>query len=474
MQSARDVPEGLPEGGARRRGTGRTGSSWLLGLLLGMAAMWGGRMPDAGQAWAEPAQASGGQPAVSTANLPSPPSAAAEPTDPALLEPPPRLPTAVFAFEAAGVDPDLSQRLEDEMVAALRGHRRLALLDLRDVLDPVDPGLVALSQVQEMLEQARGLIESKRAAQADKILEQAVAILQRELGHVGRPEDVGETLREALGLQASAAFVQGDRPRALDLLQAIYNVNRRLRWVSRLFPESMKDFVEEARTRLLHAPRGGLVLGSTPGGAHIYLGGVKVGQGKVVQDSLPVGPHYVTWVRRYRRPLTSRVLVLANQSVELTPALSRYGADDPIARLEGAEALVGKSDMPLPFIEAAKALRAELLVLLRPQKQDSGSLRVSAYLYDGRLRTLRKQASQSINLQHPERDMPRLAAALLERVQLDAPMEAVAQAGTPPPAPRSNLQPQGKTRWFWPVFGVVFGAVVAAAATDIAVREVRR
>lgn len=429
-------------------------------------------MFDAGEARADqPAQASGGRLVAATANP-----AAPEPTDPELLEPPPRLPTAVFAFEAAGLDPDLSQRLEDEMVAALRGHRRLALLDLRDVLDPVDPGLLALSQVQEMLEQARGLIESKRAAQADKILEQAVAILQRELGHVGRPEEVGETLREALGLQASAAFVQGDRPRALDCLQAVYNVNRRLRWVSRLFPESMKDFVEEARTRFLNAPRGGLILGSTPGGAQIYLGGVKVGQGKVVQDSLPVGPHYVTWVRRYRRALTSRVVVQPNQNVELTPALPRHGTDDPIARLEGAQGLLGKSDMPLPFIEAASGLRADLLLLLRHQVQDGGSLRVTACLYDRRLRTLLKQATQQVGVQHLERDMPRLAAALLEGVKLDGQVKAVEQAAAPPrpPEQRSGFEQLVKARWFWPVFGVLSGAIVAGAATDIAIREVRR
>src|SRR5947207_2985897 len=54
------------------------------------------------------------------------PARAAAPEPPAAeLEPPPRVPAAVFAYDIAGSDPEVAGRLEAAVAAALRPDRRL-------------------------------------------------------------------------------------------------------------------------------------------------------------------------------------------------------------------------------------------------------------------------------------------------------------------------------------------------------------
>lgn len=388
------------------------------------------------------------------------------------LEPAPRVPLAVFAYEVPGSEPELAGRLEAAVGAALRADRRVGLIDLHEVVDAAEPGLVALSKVQEQLEQARSLIDGKKPQQAEKLLEAAHATLLRELGHVSTTEGVVETLREALGLQASCAFVEGDKPKAIALLQAVYNIDRRLRWTSRLFLESMKDFIEEARPQIVNAQRGALTIGSNPGGAQLYLAGKKVGQGKVTLEGLPPGTHYVTWVRRSRRALTLRAVVQPGQTVDITPGLPRYGVDDPVAHIESSESQLGKADMPLGAVDGAAGLRADLLVLLRAQGPERGALKVSAYLYDRRLRTLLKEAQAQLPLDAPEREAPKLAASLLTGTSLDgAPKLAEKPRPKAAPPPPSNNSSITRSKWFWPVVGAVGGAILVGAAVDIALRS---
>ncbi len=399
-----------------------------------------------------------------------------------------RVATAAYVYEAPG-GPDGIEPLELAFADALRRDPRIDLVDLADRLGQAEPAEVALMQAYRQLEQARRVLFDLRGgggggnegelAAVVRLLRQSIATQEKELARAAEPERAAENLRETWAHLATALFMWRDLPLAQAALQTVYNFGftggglpvpeRDLRWVPRLYPETMKAFVAETQKRLSAQRPGRLTVGSVPPGAQLLISGRKGGRSPLTLEQVPPGRLYLSWTRRNRRPLTLSINVPSGASTDVAPELPRLVNDDSLQRLEAAQDQVGAQAMAGLLAEAAGLLRVDLLALLRYRKNGDGSVLLIGSLYDRRTRSLVREAQVASSISGPgPADVPRLVRQLLDGARLDG-LVPVAVVPPAPPPPRTRFQRLSQTRWFWPLVGTLAGAAVVGAAVGIAV-----
>ena len=341
----------------------------------------------------------------------------------------------------SGTTMDVARLLRRRMLRTFAREAKAVLVDPFRVL--TDEPLRVPSAVQRSIQRGIEAVGQRKYHAAMALLQQAQDGLHAELAHVPKQALADVALHLAIA-QLGARRRQQARQTLQDLLS----------WRSRGVltpqveaPAAWGQLLIDARRGLAEAPAGSIRLTTTPAGAEAFVDGRRVRQTPSTVDSLPFGPHYVTFKLDGYQRMMVRVDLRSKQeelSVSLEserPAIRVWLALNEVASQLGQD--------PLRFPTVLRHGLGLSVLLVAVVHRRSGAHRVGAFLYQ--LDSGKLVARTELTFRGPPRG-DRLQALALWR-------GPVAPPKTRPPMEKGT--PWYRRWWVWTGVAVVGAAAVA-------------
>jgi hypothetical protein len=267
----------------------------------------------------------------------------------------PRVVVVPFAALSGDIPQRAGQKAAGMFSSELKNADGLALVDVRRQAPP-DPFADALEAARAGVEEARALRQKRRFNAAEETLGKALESYRK--GAAGLA-DVGE-LQDAYVLLSAIQYNTGrdeDGARSLETALALAPTRELpLAKTSPLFTR----VVNAARAQLEKAPRGTLLVESTPPGAAVLVDGVALGTSPLLVKDVPPGVH--TW--RVQLPSGEAIGGVAQVAAgKQTRVLGEATGQDPESRILAA---LSQNKVDQAVVEAArqhaKAVEADLLI----------------------------------------------------------------------------------------------------------------
>lgn len=236
-----------------------------------------------------------------------------------------------------------------------------------------DPAKDAVLRARNLVEEAKGLRDQKKFRLAEEALQKALTDFRTAASELETVEELADTY----ALLSAVQYVTGQDEKgqvSLDLALGLVGRNElALQKTSALFSK----VVEERRKVIAAAPKGQLLIESTPSGAAVFMDGVAVGNAPVVVKDVPPGVHL--W--RVRLPTGD----MSGGAVEIssgkeTKVAGRVTATDAQSRIISS---LAQNTLDAAAVTAAqehaKSINADLVIVGALSRQGKG-LAMDAFL----------------------------------------------------------------------------------------------
>ncbi len=321
---------------------------------------------------------------------------------------PPKLVVVPFAALSGSVPQRAGTKASGMLATEIRNTEGLTLVDPRKgtVADPAQEGLV---HARKLVEEASNHRKKRKFRLAEESLTQALAQYKTSAAGIS---DVGE-LADAYALLAAIDYNTGrDEEGAKNLTHALNLAPGRALPLAASSP-GFTRVVQETRKSLDAAPKGALLVESTPAGAAVWLDGVAVGSSPLQVRSIPAGLHF--W--RVTMPSGTAgglVEIAGGKSVKVA---GQMPTRDPESKILAA---LSQNRIDAELVAAAKehaaAAQSDLL-LLGALSSDSKGLTLDSFLFSaatGEVRRLQR-ASFDVELLSAGMELFNLATSMKEK-----------------------------------------------------------
>ncbi len=362
----------------------------------------------------------------------------------------PRVAVVPFAALSGDVPQRSGQKAAAMFSSELKSADGFALVDVRKQAAP-DPHAEALEAARAAVKEAEGLRKTRKFSAAEAALTKALEHYKE--GAAGLTE-VGE-LQDAYVLLSAIQFNTGrddEGHKSLDTALGLSPTRELpLAKTSPLFTRVVND----TRARLEKAPRGTLLVESTPAGAQVFVDGVALGNTPLQINDVPPGLH--TW------------------RVQLPTGESAGG----VAQVTGAKQTKvhgeGKGQDPESRIVSALSQNKLDQVVVEAARQHATSVEADMLIFGALSRDGKGLALDSFVLEVSSGQLKRLPRSVFDAELLSAGMEFYNLVGklaseglkvgsdTRIPGPVSNELRSGSTRMVEVAYGKAPGADNAAA-----------
>lgn len=267
----------------------------------------------------------------------------------------PRVVVVPFAALSGDVPQRAGEKAAVMFSSEVKSADGFALVDVRRA-STADPHAETLDAARAAVEEAKSLRQGRKFNAAEKKLGEALDLYKK--GAAGLT-DVAE-LQDAFVLLAAIQYNTGrDEEGAKSLDTALALAPTRELPLAKTSPMFTR-VVNAAKANLEKAPKGSLMVESTPAGAQVFVDGVSLGTSPVLVKDVPAGQH--TW--RVQLPsgesIGGVVQVAAQKQAKVMGAAE---GNDPESRML---ATLAQNKVDQTVVEAAKAhaksVEAELLI----------------------------------------------------------------------------------------------------------------
>ncbi|MCA9673092.1 MAG: PEGA domain-containing protein [Myxococcales bacterium] len=363
------------------------------------------------------------------------------------------------------------QSVLDALAAELEANIKLDYTAVEGLVR--DPGIkaarAALAAAQKKVALGDNKMQQLEVQAAVKLLEEAANTERRHFAVLTRSIAGAKQHARTLGKLAMAYFLAGDQTKCREALVKGFVVDKKLDYDTKRFPPAMKRVFDEAKFLLHELGTGKVRIETKPRGAQLRVAGRLLGRAPLV-TTLPASFNLITARRVGYRAATELVAVPGGSKVPTVTIKLKPLPGAPGALLEKA-AGEARAQQPGPALrQLGLALGQQVLIFatLVPSRP-AVAIELAAYrVKDSRVVATVKGAAR---LDALDADVRKVVSALLATLMQSAPptvRKRVVVRKRPEPGEPWYLRFR-RSRWFWPVLGVVAGAVVAGATVGIAV-----
>lgn len=356
--------------------------------------------------------------------------------------------------------------LRDSLAGALGYHPAIRWKAPDVQLPP--PNIAAVDEAAARVAKAQDLGKEGEIAQGLEELRAALKLLDDNIYTLctATPKAIGKYINVLRRLSVFLFFSE-DREGAENVLRRLFALNPGLEFkkftkeIKPLFMKIQKEQADKGMTTL--------EVVTSPPGARVYYNFEQEGPAPVKVEEVPAGEAILLAVLPGYEPRVERVTVTppAEGTVPVTIALQ------PTALMQKIIPLRSEMDAETatpPILEAASALAADILVVLRLESKGPREVAVHAAVFDSRSKVRLSARVQTLDPAAVKPEQVRaFVASLFDGVRLDgltgpvkAPAAGKKSSGFWPELWTSvgNL-PQKK--YFWPVVGSAAGAILVGA-----------
>jgi PEGA domain len=398
---------------------------------------------------------------------PAPEAARPEPASPQ-TQTPPRVTAHCYDEDAQAV---IATPVEAAVAEELAADGRLRFTAKSDILMPADRAPKALGEADVEAMDAEDALTQGDVDKAKQLLEKALKTYQGFLPQLAARGGGLEPFRDGWLKLARARFFDGDQKGAREAMRFVFVLDPSIKWDPKKFPAAMKKVVVESRLLFDTLGPGTLNIDSDPPGATVYLNGKKLDK-LTPLEGVPAqpGPNYISYERRDWSPVGAIFEVAGGGETASAVRSLEHFPGRPLQPLYRAQKELDKGGAPDILKESAEKLGVDMLVLVRIERGEAGTLLVG-YLYDARPNKILKRAEKLAGDGEAPVAARELAKELVTGVRLDGIIPVVEKPKKPSMGARiaASFREFRASKAFWPVVGGLVGVIVVGTAVGVGV-----